>query len=113
MNKPSVSRSVGELFFSELAFQTSPQVRAELELADAETSAKASMVDRAAALVAGGAAVAMLGSMALLAALIVVLSAAIPLWASALVVGLVVGVGGVAIASSGIRAWRTAQSQAA
>lgn len=104
--QPQEQRPLGELF-AELAAQTGTLVRKEVALARVEMTAKAKVAGRNAALVAGGGAMTMLGVMALMGALVLVLAMAIPLWASALVVGLVVSGIGLALASSGIRAWKS------
>ena len=97
-------RPLTELF-SELARQTGTLVRDEVALARVEMTAKAKIAGRDAALVAGGGAMAILGIMALLASLILVLAMAMPLWASALLVGVLVSGAGVTIARAGTRAW--------
>jgi len=61
---------------------------------------------REAAVVAGGGAVAGLGAMGLMAALILLLGMAIPLWASALLVGAVVTATGSMLVMLGIRAFK-------
>lgn len=87
-------RPLGELF-SELASETGTLIRKEVELAKTEMTAKASAAGRNAAAVAVGGAVAFMGAMALLAGIILALAMLIPLWASALLVGLIVaGIGG-------------------
>jgi hypothetical protein len=98
-------RSLGELF-SRLAHQTSTLVSKEVELARTEMTTKAKIAGRDAALVAGGASIAALGAMALLGALILLLATAIPLWTSALVVGLTVGLTGGVLFVLGIRSFK-------
>ncbi len=86
-------RSLGELF-SELAQDTSTLVRKEVQLAKTEMSQKASRVGKDVGFLAAGGAVAYAGLLAILAGVIVLLGQAIPMWLSALLVGLVVaGVG--------------------
>ncbi|MDP9411838.1 MAG: phage holin family protein [Actinomycetota bacterium] len=86
-------RSLGELF-SELAQDTSTLVRKEVQLAKTEMSHKASRVGKDVGFLAAGGAVAYAGLLAILAGVIVLLGQAIPMWLSALLVGLVVaGVG--------------------
>lgn len=97
--------SLGTLF-TELARDTGTLVRKEVELATVEMTAKARTAGRQAGLVAAGAAVALLGALALMAALILGLGTLVPMWASALLVGLVVtGVGG-ALVAGGLRAFK-------
>lgn len=86
-------RSLGELF-SELAQDTSTLVRQEMTLAKTEMSQKASRVGKDVGFLAAGGAVAYAGLLAVLAGVIVLLGQIIPMWLSALLVGLVVaGVG--------------------
>ncbi len=96
-------RPLGELF-SELAKETATLVRHEVELAKVEMATKAKSAGYDAAKVAAGGILAYLGALALLGALIFGLAEVMPLWASALVVGLaVMAVGGV-LAFIGVRA---------
>ena len=86
-------RSLGELF-SELAQETSTLVRQEVQLAKTEMGQKASRVGKDVGFLAAGGAVAYAGLLAILAGIIVLLGQVIPMWLSALLVGLVVaGVG--------------------
>jgi hypothetical protein len=86
-------RSLGDLF-SELTRETSTLVRKEIELAKTEMTDKAGKVGKNVASLAIGGAVAYAGALALIAGVILLLGNAIPLWVSALIVGLVVaGVG--------------------
>lgn len=102
MEPVTTQRPLGELF-KELAGETATLMRQELELAKVETVAKARAAGKQTAQLAAGAVIAMMGALALLAGVILVLALAIPLWASALIVGLVVtALGGVL----GVPAWR-------
>ncbi len=86
-------RSLGELF-SELARETSTLVSQEITLAKTEMTQKASRVGKNVGFLAAGGAVAYAGLLAILAGVIVLLGQVIPMWLSALLVGLVVaGVG--------------------
>ncbi len=86
-------RSLGELF-TELAQETSTLVRQEVNLAKTEVSQKASRAGKHIGTLAAGGAVAYAGLLAILAGVIVLLDEVMPLWLSALLVGLVVaGVG--------------------
>ncbi len=98
-------RPLGELF-SELASETGTLVKKEVELAKVEMASKAKAAGRDAAVVAGGGIAAFIGVMALVAALILALGTVIPLWASALIVGLVVCAGGGVLAAMGMRAFK-------
>ena len=82
-------RTLGELF-SELAQETSTLVRQEVNLAKTEVSQKASRVGKDVGFLAAGGVVAYGGLLAILAGLIVLLGQVIPMWLSALLVGLVV-----------------------
>jgi hypothetical protein len=96
-------RSLGELF-SGLARETGTLVSKEVQLAKVEMTLKAKVAGREAAVVAIGGAITVLGAFALISALIFGLATFMPLWASALLVGVVVtSVGGI-LASLGIRA---------
>jgi xanthine/uracil permease len=93
MQGPRDDRSLGELF-SELAQETSTLVRQEVTLAKTEMSQKASRAGKHAGVLAAGGALAYAGLLAILAAVIVLLDNVMPLWLSALLVGLVVAVVG-------------------
>ncbi|HKP85612.1 MAG TPA: phage holin family protein [Blastocatellia bacterium] len=82
-------RSIGELF-SELASQTTTLVRQEVQLAKIELSQKAAQVGKEVGFIGLGGAVAYAGFMAVIAAVILVIGQFIPVWVSALIVGLVV-----------------------
>ena len=96
-------RSLGELF-TELAQETSTLVRQEVNLAKTEMSQKASRAGRHAGILAAGGALAYAGLLAILAALIVLLDNVMPLWLSALLVGLVVAVVGYLLIRRGLDA---------
>lgn len=86
-------RSLGDLF-SELTRETSTLVRKEIELAKTEMTDKATKAGKNVASLAIGGAVAYAGALAIIAGVILLLGNAIPLWVSALIVGLVVaGIG--------------------
>jgi xanthine/uracil permease len=87
------NRSLGELF-SELAQETSTLVRQEVNLAKTEMSHKASRAGKQVGVLAAGGAVAYAGLLAILAGVIVLLDNVMPLWASAVLVGVVVAVVG-------------------
>jgi hypothetical protein len=92
---PDTDRSLGDLF-SELTQETTALVRAEVTLAKAEMSQKATEVGKDVGFLAAGGLVAYAGFLALIAAVIIGLGqAGVTWWLSALIVGLVVaGVGG-------------------
>src|SRR5215210_754534 len=93
MQQSRDDRSLGDLF-AELAQETSTLVRQEVNLAKTEMSQKASRAGRRIGILAAGGAVAYAGLLAILAAVIVLLNNVMPLWVSALLVGLVVAVVG-------------------
>ena len=87
--EPSVASLLGTL-----ARDTGVLVRQEVELASTEMTLKARRFTREAGMIAAGTAVALLGFAAMLTAGIVALEAVVPLWLSALLVGIAVtGVG--------------------
>jgi len=93
MDRPKEERSLGELF-GELSRETSQLVRHEVALARTEMGQKASEVGKDIGSLAVGGAVAYAGLLAIIAAIIIALGSVIPMWISALLVGLVVaGIG--------------------
>ena len=96
-------RSLGELF-SELAQETTALVRHEVNLAKIEMSEKASRAGKHVGFVAAGGAVAYAGLLAIIAAIIFLLGLVMPLWLSALLVGLVVAVVGYFLVRKGLDA---------
>jgi hypothetical protein len=96
-------RSLGDLF-SELASETGTLVRQEVALAQAEITKKATDVGKNVGYLVVGGAVAYAAALALIAALIIGLSYFIPAWASALIVGVVVGIAAYVMISSALTA---------
>jgi len=94
MQQTNDERSLGELF-GDLTRDMGTLVSQELALARTELSDKASRVGKEVAMLAIGGLVAYAGLLAIIAAVIVlIVDRGVPLWVSALVVGLVVvGVG--------------------
>lgn len=82
-------RSLGELI-AELSRETVTLVRQEVQLAKTEMSQKASRVGKNVGFLVVGGVVAYTGLLAIVAAVIIALGNTIPLWLSALVVGLVI-----------------------
>lgn len=79
---------------------TSALLRLEVELAKAEMGQKASRVGKNVGFLAAGGAVAYAGLLAIIAGIIGVLGLLVPVWLSALIVGIVVaGVGGLLVRS--------------
>jgi hypothetical protein len=100
MQERKDERSLGELF-AELARETSSLVRQEVELAKTEITQKASQVGKDAGMIGVGGAIAYAGFLVFLAALVLIAGQFMPLWASALLVGLVVGAIGYFIIQKG------------
>lgn len=95
-------QSVGELL-GELYRGASSLIQLELELAKTEMSQKASRVGKNVGFLAAGGAIAYAGFLAILAGIIALLGLLIPLWLSALIIGLIVaGIGG-ALVMSGLK----------
>jgi hypothetical protein len=96
-------RSLGELF-SELAQETSTLVRQEVNLAKTEMSQKAFTAGKHLGVLAAGGALAYAGLLAILAGVIALLNDVMPLWASALLVGIVVAIVGYLLIRKGLDA---------
>jgi hypothetical protein len=95
-------RPIGELV-KELAGQTSTLVRQEIQLAQAELSAKGKLAGRGAGQLAGAAVAALLALGALTACLIAALDTFLPLWLAALIVTVLWAVVGAVLAARGRR----------
>jgi tetrahydromethanopterin S-methyltransferase subunit C len=93
-------RPIGELV-KELAGQTSTLVRQEIQLAQAEISAKGKLAGRGAGMLAGAAVAGLLALIALTAVLIAALDTALPLWLAALIVTVLWAVIGAVLAARG------------
>jgi hypothetical protein len=103
---PKDDRSIGDLF-GELTREITQLVKLELNLAKTEMSHKFSSVGKNVAFLAAGGMIAYAGFLALLAALILILGqAGLPLWASALLVGLLVTAVGGFLVKKGIDAFK-------
>ena len=94
-------RSIGELF-ADLASETSTLVRQEVTLAKVEMTQKASEAGKDVGFLAAGGAVAYAGLLVILAGIVLVLGNLIPLWLSALFVGVVVALIGYFLVRSGL-----------
>ena len=106
MQHPSDERSLGELF-ADLARETGTLVSREVALARTELTEKATQVGKDVAYLAVGGLVAYAGLLAIIAAVILVLAAnGVPLWVSALVVGLAVAIVGYVLVQRGLTALR-------
>jgi len=107
MEQQREERSLGELF-TDLARETSTLVRQEVALARTEITQKATEIGRSSGKIGIGGAIAYAGFLAIVAALILGLGQLIPLWLSALIVGLVVAGVGYAVLQSGVSALKRA-----
>ena len=96
-------RSLGDLF-SELATETSTLVRQEVALAQTELTQKATKVGKNVGFLVVGGAVGYAALLAIIAAVIIGLANFIPAWASALIVGAVVGIVAYLLISSALTA---------
>ena len=94
--------SLGELFKS-LAADTGTLVRKEVELAKTEMAGKAKVAAKDGAMIAGGGVLAYYASFLLLAALVLALGTVMPLWASALIVGVVLAASAGVLAFIGVK----------
>jgi uncharacterized membrane protein YqjE len=93
-------RPIGELV-KELAGQTSTLVRQEIQLAQAEVTAKGKLAGRGAGMLAGAAVAGLLALIALTAVLIAALDTAMPLWLAALIVTVLWAAIGAVLATRG------------
>jgi hypothetical protein len=107
MEQQRDERSLGELF-ADLARETSTLVRQEVTLAKTELTQKVSQVGRDGGKIGIGGAIAYAGFLAVVAALILGLGQFLPLWLSALIVGLVVAGIGYGVLQSGVSALKRA-----
>ena len=106
MQQTNDERSLGELF-GDLARDMGTLVSQELALARTELTDKAARVGKEVAMLAVGGLVAYAGLLAIVAAVIVLIAdRGVPLWVSALVVGLVVAGVGYLLVQRGISALR-------
>lgn len=94
--------SLGELFKT-LASDTGILVKKEVELAKTEMAGKAKVAAKDGAMIAGGGVLAYYASFLLLAALVLALGTIMPLWASALIVGVVLAAGAGILAFIGVK----------
>jgi uncharacterized membrane protein YqjE len=106
MQQTNDERSLGELF-GDLARDMGTLVSQELALARTELTEKATRVGKEIAMLAVGGLVAYAGLLAIIAAVIVLIAdLGVPLWISALVVGLVIAGIGYLLVQRGITALR-------
>jgi hypothetical protein len=98
-------RPLGELF-TELARETGTLVRQEVQLAKAEMTVKAREAGKDAGMIGVGAILANIGLLALVAALILGLGTLMPLWVSALLVGVVIAAIGIVLVRRGVERFK-------
>ena len=98
-------RSISELI-TELSRETVTLVRQEVQLAKAEMSQKATRVGKNVGFLIIGGVVAHTGLLAIVAAVVIVLGNVIPLWLSALAVGLVIAAVGLILVVKGANTLR-------
>jgi hypothetical protein len=89
MENRKEDRSLGELF-SELATETSTLIRQEMQLARVELGQTASQAGKEVGFIGLGGAVTYAGVLAVIAAVILIIGQFMPMWLSALIVGVVV-----------------------
>lgn len=94
-------RSIGELFGT-LADQAKLLVNQEVALAKAEASEKAKIAGKGVGFVAVGGFVAYAGLLALIAGIIVLVGQWVPLWVSALIIGIIVALIGYLLVQKGL-----------
>ena len=100
-------QSIGDLF-SQLANETSLLIRQEISLAQTEMTQKAVTVGKNIGFLAVGGAIGYIALMAIVAAIIVGLANFIPLWLSALIVGIVIAIVAAILISSAIKSLKKA-----
>lgn len=100
-------QSIGDLF-SQLANETSLLIRQEISLAQTEMTQKAVSVGKNVGFLAVGGAIGYIALMAIVAAIIVGLANFIPLWLSALLVGIVIAIVAAVLISSAIKSLKNA-----
>jgi hypothetical protein len=102
MQQSKDNQSVGDLL-GDLYQNATNLIQLEIELAKTEISQKASRVGKNVGFLAAGGALAYAGFLAILAGIIALLGLLIPIWLSALIIGLIVsGIGG-ALVMSGLK----------
>jgi len=103
MERQRDDRSLGELF-AELASDTSNLVRQEINLVRAEMTQKATEAGRDAGKIAAGGVLAHTALLVLVAALVAGLGEFMPIWLSALIVGVVLAIAGYILIRQGLDA---------
>ncbi len=103
MQQSKDERSLGELF-ADLARDTATLVSQEVALAKTEMTTKATRVGKDIGFLAVGGLIAYAGLLAIIAGVILLLDQIVPLWVSALIVGLVVAGIGYVLVQRGLTA---------
>jgi hypothetical protein len=98
-------RSVGELFGS-VSNGVGKLLRAEMDLAKAEMTQKVTSMGKDVGMIAGGGFVAYAGFLTVIAAVVLLLGHVMPLWLSALIVGVLVIGGGYLLIRTGLTAMK-------
>lgn len=93
MQAQKEDQSLGDLF-AELSQEVSALVRQEAQLARTEITQKAKAAAKDAAFIAAGGLIAYGGFLAIIAGIVVLLGYAIPLWLSAVIIGVLVAIAG-------------------
>jgi hypothetical protein len=101
MQPATDERSLGELF-GMLADQTKTLVNQEVALAKAEATQKAKVAGKGVAFAAAGGFVAYAGLLAILAGIVLLVGQLVPMWLSALLVGIVVALIGYLVVQKGL-----------
>lgn len=95
-------RSIGDLF-SELANETTTLIKQEVALAQAEITQKAEKIGKNIGFLVIGGTIANAALLAIVASVIIGLGYFIPLWFSALIVGIIIGIAAAVLISTGLK----------
>jgi fatty acid desaturase len=101
MRGATEERSVGELF-GMLADQTKTLVNQEVALVKAEASEKAKIAGKGVGFLAAGGFVAYAGLLAVIAGIILLVGQWVPMWVSALIIGIIVALVGYLLVQKGL-----------
>jgi len=101
-------RSLGDLF-TELMGETSALIRHEVALAQVEMTDKAAKVGRNVGFLVVGGAVGYAAFLLLLVTVVALVSYLIPVWASALIIAIVIGIGSYVLVSSALARLRSTE----
>lgn len=95
-------RSIGDLF-SELANETTTLIKQEVALAQAEITQKAEKIGKNIGFLVIGGTIANAALLSIVASVIIGLGYFIPLWLSALIVGIIIGIAAAVLISTGLK----------